>query len=428
MVNIDDRIDGRSHLARRRRAVILLCLLVFGVPAAAGGATVGRGAPAGALSGLLGRLPSPRTHVGSSAGSALIASGHQKAQRGSSNSPRNQPQKAIPQLLPGHAVSSPSSKAANPEGSQGVLKSSHVGHRPGVYLGVSLWDAPQHLSILDNFQRLVRKHVAIIEMGRTMAGSASTLPRRWLEEITRNGSVPMITWLPENSDPGAKQLAYSLRNIANGVDDEVVNAWAHELKIWGRPVLIRFAHEMNGTWYPWGRQPRAFVAAWRHIHNIFVKDGATNVQWVWCPNTQWDSSSMFAPYYPGNAYVNWIGLDAYNKPSAGNWLTLRQLLNFDSSYADITSLTSKPLIIAEWSSAEDSAFPGYTGQTKAEWITEAFDSDIPSMPRIKAVVWLNEKLTSSEGCCDWRIQSSRAAVHAFARAIASPRYLSGYQK
>ena len=296
----------------------------------------------------------------------------------------------------------------------------------GVYLGVSIFDVPPYMASLDRFEHLIRKRVAIVGLGRSMGGSASSLPWTWLQEIKNHGSVPLITWEPRNSDPGTDQTLYSLANIAKGRDDREINGWAREIRTWGRPVLIRFAHEMNGSWYPWGRQPKAFVAAWRHIHNVFVSDGATNAQWVWCPNTQWDAASRFNAYYPGNSYVDWIALDAYNQPTNGTWMSLYQLLNLDSSYLAITSLTSKPLMIAETSSSEARVFPGYGNQSKAHWITEAFTKDIPSMRRIRAIVWLNENLQGPGRCCDWRIQSSPSASRAFTQAVASRRYLSRY--
>ena len=62
------------------------------------------------------------------------------------------------------------------------------------------------------------------------------------------------------------------------------NAKAIRRQRW--PVVLRFAHEMNGHWYPWGAHrtdPADFVAAWRHIHDVFRTVGATNVIWTWTP-------------------------------------------------------------------------------------------------------------------------------------------------
>jgi len=81
---------------------------------------------------------------------------------------------------------------------------------------------------------------------------------------------------------------------------------------------------MNGNWYPWsGRDERRRLgwrgqdtsAAYRHAHDLFVADGGDHVVWVWCPlvddvpNESWNH---WTNYYPGDAYVDWVGLDAYN--------------------------------------------------------------------------------------------------------------------
>lgn len=303
------------------------------------------------------------------------------------------------------------------------------GRRDGssAYLGVAISGVPGDMSLLDKFQQDAGgKHVAIINFWRTMGGSNSILYPSWLQNVASNGSVPMITWVPENRDAGSDQSPYTLANIAAGADDSVVNQWAQQLKAYGGTVLLRFAHEMNGMWFPWSQHPRDYVAAWRHIHDIFVADGATNVKWVWCPNTQWNAKSDFAPYFPGNAYVDWVALDSYNKAANGGWLWFSKLFDVGSSYHTITSLTNKPLMIAETSSAEASQFSRNRGHTKAQWITNAFTEGIPSMPRIKAVVWMNDNLTASEGCCDWSIDSSASAESAFAHAISSSYYKSSY--
>ncbi len=293
----------------------------------------------------------------------------------------------------------------------------------GVYLGVSISGVPASMTALQTFQQAANKKVAIVSFWRTMGGSQSTLYSSWFQNVFNNGSVPMITWLPKNSDTGA---SYSLTAIANGQYDSVINTWANTLKGYGHTILIRWAHEMNGSWYAWGQQASAYVAAWRHIHNLFVADGATNVKWVWCPNTEYNTATQFNQYYPGDSYVDWVGLDSYNSPKNGAWYWFSNLFSIGNSYATITALTSKPLMIAETSSAEANLFSPVPPYTKAQWITNAFGTGIPSMPRVRAIVWMNDNLTGSEGCCNWSIQSSSAAQSAFAQAVAPSTYLSTY--
>ena len=89
------------------------------------------------------------------------------------------------------------------------------------------------------------------------------------------------------------------------------------------------------------------------MHDLFVKDGATNVRWVWSPNVEYSTSTPFADVYPGDAYVDWIGVSGYNDGPTDQWHYWTSLHDvFAQSYADLTALSSKPMMIAETASTE----------------------------------------------------------------------------
>ncbi|HEY7294036.1 MAG TPA: glycosyl hydrolase [Dehalococcoidia bacterium] len=298
---------------------------------------------------------------------------------------------------------------------------------PGAYLGVWQPGAPQDMSQLNAFEQAIGKHVAIVMDWYDWADDSGTLNLNALCNVLAHGSVPLITWSPSDFRSGADQSRYSLDNIIAGRFDGYIQGWAEQLATYGRPVLLRTMHEMNGTWYPWGQQgdntPDKYIAAWRHIHDIFTAAGATNVQWVWSPNVIGDQAADFAAYYPGDQYVDWVGLDGYNfGPQIWRWFA--QI--FGSSYDRLTALTSKPLMIAEVGTSEALPQQAALNDTKAAWITDAFTDEIPKKyPRIRAVVWFNEDKTNVErNGYDWRVGSSAAALHAFAAAVASSYYLS----
>src|SRR5439155_22787595 len=113
------------------------------------------------------------------------------------------------------------------------------------------------------------------------------------------------------------QPNWTLGRIISGTHDAYIQQWATAARNWGHPFFLRIYDEMNGTWYPWSEavnsnQPGQFVQAWRHIHDIFTEVGATNVSWVWCPNTEYDGSLSLNSLYPGDAFVNWVAIDSYN--------------------------------------------------------------------------------------------------------------------
>jgi hypothetical protein len=136
-------------------------------------------------------------------------------------------------------------------------------------------------------------------------------------EVLDGPGIPMISWEPWNptrlgstlTEQGAPQPAYSNAAIADGKWDPYLTQWADAIKAYGRPVILRPMHEFNGPWYPWSRNPKQFVRAWRHIWTIFHRVGADNVTWVWSfqPGLgPWRTNVM--PYWPGRRYVDVIGM------------------------------------------------------------------------------------------------------------------------
>jgi uncharacterized membrane protein len=227
-----------------------------------------------------------------------------------------------------------------------------------------------------------------------------------LTPIYQQGMIPVVTWEP---------FSVSLAAIANGSQDAYINSWAQSAKTFGQPMFLRFAHEMNGYWYPWGGDPAAYIAAWRHIYNVFQAAGATNVAFVWCPN--WQSSGPgYMSYYPGDAYVDWVGVDLYNWP---RWPRTFDFM-VSNFYSDFSG--RKPIMIGEVASAQnfapDPGFENPAAQNKAQWITDMFNAMNTKYPAIKAYLWFNVLKET-----DWRVQSSPQSLAAFNAAIQNPRYL-----
>jgi hypothetical protein len=218
----------------------------------------------------------------------------------------------------------------------------------------------------------------------------------------------MVTWEPWTLEG----RGFPLRAIARGRYDDYARRAAISAREWGRPILLRFAHEMNGTWYPWGTDgntPRVYKAAWRHLVGIFRAAGADNVKWVWTPNVDGDGQYPFRPFYPGDAWVDWVGLDGFNWAKSGEWESFTDL--FGSSYDTLSAISPRPVIISETGSSQ-------SGGDKSAWVASALRREIPSFSRIRAVVWFSDTVSG----VDFRVDSSPAALRAFRSGIASPRY------
>ncbi|GLY29177.1 glycosyl hydrolase [Kineosporia sp. NBRC 101731] len=217
------------------------------------------------------------------------------------------------------------------------------------------------------------------------------------------GRIPLVNVEPNDVD---------FDDIVNGTYDTMLRKRADDAKALGQKFFIDFAAEMNGD-EGWGEhRPAAYIAAWRHIHDIFTARGATNVVWVWCPNNETSPGTPAAmKYYPGDRYVDWTGIDGYNWGTSDPdfaWQTFKSV--FAGLYPQLAA-KGKPIIIGEMSSDE-------TGQSKATWINQVVPTLKKDYPLIKAVVWFDIKKER-----DWRINSSASALTAY-RNLAKDPYLN----
>ncbi|MDJ1115558.1 glycoside hydrolase family 26 protein [Microbacterium dauci] len=234
-----------------------------------------------------------------------------------------------------------------------------------------------------------------------------------LASVTARGATHLISWEPWRWGGGIDQPAYANARIAAGDHDEYLASWADALAAWGDTVYLRYAHEMNGDWYPWaegvnGNASGSYVAAWNHVRSVFDARGATNVKWVWAPNVPYPGSAALGPLFPGGVDV--VGLDGYNWGNAvswGSWITPTAL--FGEGIGALRVLAPGiPIVITETASAE-------SGGSKADWNTELV-SYLDAQPDVYGFVWFHHDKE-----VDWRISSSTASTDALAAALAARR-------
>ena len=225
--------------------------------------------------------------------------------------------------------------------------------------------------------------------------------------------MPILSWEPWDYTAGPNQPGYKLSEIANGRYDTYVRSWARGIAALRYPVVLRFAHEMNGFWFPWGEQangnrPGEYVKAWRHVHDVFAAAGATNVAWLWSPNVTYPGATPLAGLYPGDAYVDWIGLSGYygteGRTSYWSFDTI-----FNHTLAELHTFARKPVVITE------------TGATnaagrQAAWIRQMF-SQLPEHPDVIGVLWFEAVKE-----IDWRIAHTPGSAAAFGAGAADARY------
>lgn len=248
-------------------------------------------------------------------------------------------------------------------------------------------------------------------------------PLRLVSAIWNFGSVPVITWEPWLSDfENTRHPHIALRNVrekhgmaavAAGDYDFYIDEWAKEAARFGKPMLVRFGHEMNDAYrYPWGPQNNTkeeFIAAWKHVVDRFRRANATNVLWVWSPHVAYKYWEL---YYPGDDYVDWAATGALNFGPIAQW---SQWWSFDEIFgARYKALAKfgKPIMIAEFGSLA-------VGGDRDDWYQKAL-TDLPKRyPQVKAVLLFNVAAdqTVTYQKVDWTVNADSSVRRAITEAV-----------
>ncbi|WP_249145105.1 glycoside hydrolase family 26 protein [Gordonia sp. SCSIO 19800] len=244
------------------------------------------------------------------------------------------------------------------------------------------------------------------------ASLRDSLPVQTLDAVREQQIAPMLTLEPWRPGGGTVQPEYSLAALVEGRHDADLTRWADQLGSWGHHILLRFAQEMNGPWYPWsigvGRNTESeYRAAWSRMHRI-VREMAPNVRFVWAPNAITEGTSDFGGCYPGADEVDYLGLDGYNfGASPGHtWQSADKL--FSRSIAELERLDPLlPILVTEVGCAE-----GETPESKAAWIRDFF-AVMENSQRIEGFLWFQ-----MDKECDWRFNSTPTSTQAFRDGLA----------
>lgn len=287
--------------------------------------------------------------------------------------------------------------------------------KQGVYFGIFREGAPANMGLVKNLENKVGTKFPIVMWYQDYS---SLFNPDLCNRVIANGAIPHIVWEPWLWKDKEK---IKLDNINAGEWDAHIREWAQDIKAWGKPVFIRWGHEFNIEGYPWcivnnNRDPKKYVAAFRRVRNIFKKEGADNALFVWAPmNDSWPKESWNDMHlaYPGDEYVDWIGLDGYNWGTTQDWSSWQ---SFRGLFRDIARQMwrkhpTKPIMIAELGSSEK-------GGDKAKWMEDMLQ-DLKRMPYVKAIHWFDEKKEA-----DWRIDANAKILAAFKKVINDPYFIA----
>ena len=243
------------------------------------------------------------------------------------------------------------------------------------------------------------------------------VPLAALAAISTGGATPILTlelWQP---GVGAEQPEYALRRILAGDFDSRLDAWARILADWDQPLILRTGHEMNSSYYPWsigvnGNTAEESAQAWHHIRDRFVRNGADNVSFMWCPDASSERVDDLAAAFPGSDAVDLLGLDGYNWGD-GDGRTWRSAADiFGEPLAQLRRLDpGHDIVIAETASVEGPR----SGTDKADWIYGLFDY-FATHEQVTGLVWFQAVKER-----DWRLNSSPQAQEAFKQSVTKQR-------
>ena len=256
------------------------------------------------------------------------------------------------------------------------------------------------------------------EMIMTYTEFDKGFPTKMVQDTYADQRIMMLTWHPWQE---ANINSVLIPDIVDGQFDNYIVDWAKQVKAVGEPLFVRFANEMNGDWDPWctwfySKDRDLFVEAWQRIHRIFQEQGADNAVFVWNPHDRsfpdfkWNAPEL---YYPGDEYVDWVGLTCYNNGTSYPYETWR---NFNDMYRPIydeylAKYPGKPFMITEFSSNE-------VGGDKVAWVQDALRS-LVNYPNIRIAVWYDQ----TDGKRLYRIDSTPEAKEAFRQGLTNPYYL-----
>jgi hypothetical protein len=321
----------------------------------------------------------------------------------------------------------------------------------GVYQGAYMdWGEKEDavtLEGIEQFEQMVGKHQAIV--ASSSYWGEQTFPDDTVRLIERHGSIPLIFWSPWDVPyvEGRGPDKYALPSIIAGEHDAYIDMWADHAREFDFPMIVSFANEMNGSWFPWSgvlyggdkvipgtnpplyEGPEMFKKAYRHVVDRVRARGATNVQWVLhlmnysMPQEEWN---LAAQYYPGPEYCDWLGFSLYGAqfPADDEWAPFFPL--FDWPYTELTLLDpNKPIMVCEWGVAEIPSLG-----SKPDWIRDGWRTmKDAKFPRLKACVFWHERWQNSEGenagkYSNLRVNSTPESLEAYRQGVADPFYLA----
>jgi len=224
----------------------------------------------------------------------------------------------------------------------------------------------------------------------------------YLDALWKAGFVPIVTL-----EPWSIEEISSSKLLKNNNLREQFRAWANQFAKWigpssQRKLILRPAHEMNGSWYPWsadaGVNPVEYRRMWRAVYDIFQDKVlcSDDIRWLWSINAETTADVDVAAYYPGDAYVDWVGVDGYNFGGSQDWSVWRNPESvFERAFKKVRDISDAPLSVPEFgcSSIRDGNIDPVA---KSSWVADTFE--LFNKWNVRLASWFNINKET-----DWRV-------------------------
>jgi hypothetical protein len=293
---------------------------------------------------------------------------------------------------------------STPKPNLDFLKPPLMKNTGGFYTGIFIpkADEENNINYVQDIEKKINNNFSIVSIYEPWGPeSIEQFPDSLLRAIHSHGGMPMITWepwattFPEFKDhPDLKWDRKVCKAIHEGLFDHYIRSFATKIREYKHPVFLRFAHEPDNLAYPWspkgGNTPGEFIAAWRHVVDLFEASGTSNVTWVWNPLYP----NAVNTYFPGGRYVDWIGLTCLNYGTAsidGQWRTFEEI--YLPYRKDILNLY-RPIMLAEFGSTP-------YGGNQDQWLADAMNKIRNKYSEINAAVIFNSD-RDKNWITDWR--------------------------
>lgn len=279
----------------------------------------------------------------------------------------------------------------------------------GCYVGAYIELDPVVKDDIARFEQLTgKKHASYFRY----VGYGQPFPFAWANRLKALGAMPHIAWEP-NEGLGKVQ------------DDAYLQGWAQACAYYREPIFLRFASEMNGDWEAWSGDPDRYIAKWRLVCNV-MRRVAPNVIMVWCPFAT--PKSTIPLYYPGDEYVDWVGLNVYSVVVHEGNINKRAVENAVQHLEFIYNLYSsrKPIAVCEYAATHFcQATNGETVDFAVREMRRMYEAIQLRFPRVRMINWFSVD-TVEEGLAhnDYSLTTNATVLATYRSLVSSGYFLS----